>query len=460
LTAGKALEIAGQITAGLAAAHAKGVLHRDIKPGNILIDRLGHAKLADFGLAIATGSADGAEIAGTPGFIAPEILDSGTYTVQSDLYSLGVLFRLFTRIAPPEDGRKRYSLLRKHTRDLSDVARRTILQCLDIDPQQRPRSAVDLLKNLPVENPLEAALARGEIPTPEMVAAAGSEEPITRVRGWTVSAAITLMVSGIWLLAPYGSLLGVDPPVLSPTEMISKSREYLREFGYKTERVPNVVILNNNSSMLDFLSFHGSKDQKRNIATIGQGSLVLTYRQSNGQSLLPEGIINGVGGLEESSYASATDPSPLSPGMVLADVDSNGHLLRFLANPNQGSAELTILGGNSSENRVDLNSVITTTGVDPHSLKEIAASGIQRPTPPFPFTERRSFVGNYVGQPATPIRLEVAYWGSRLNWIEVRAPWNVPGTSAGMPGLAKTGIPAIIFSHCFLQFLWPATTFG
>lgn len=71
----KAIDIARQLCAGLAAAHAKGVLHRDLKPANIMLDGRGQAVITDFGLASLTDQAQGAEVrSGTPAYMAPEQL--------------------------------------------------------------------------------------------------------------------------------------------------------------------------------------------------------------------------------------------------------------------------------------------------------------------------------------------------------------------------------------------------
>src|SRR5439155_16399909 len=83
--------------------HDKDVLHRDLKPHNAMIDGRGHARLSDFGLAIATpASGDGqSDIAGTPGYMAPEQLAGKGVSIQSDLYSLGlVLYETITGKRP------------------------------------------------------------------------------------------------------------------------------------------------------------------------------------------------------------------------------------------------------------------------------------------------------------------------------------------------------------------------
>src|SRR4051794_26106191 len=93
----KAIDIARGIAAGLAAAHAKGILHRDLKPANVMIDSHGDARITDFGLALPAGDDQEGQLVGTPAYMAPELLRGEPATIQSDLYALGlVMYELLT----------------------------------------------------------------------------------------------------------------------------------------------------------------------------------------------------------------------------------------------------------------------------------------------------------------------------------------------------------------------------
>ena len=87
-----AVLICAQVAAALAAAHARGIVHRDVKPGNVMVTGSG-AKLVDFGISATVGEVDGSDgqLLGTPAYLAPERLESGAVRPATDVYALGLL---------------------------------------------------------------------------------------------------------------------------------------------------------------------------------------------------------------------------------------------------------------------------------------------------------------------------------------------------------------------------------
>ncbi|HUT32207.1 MAG TPA: serine/threonine-protein kinase [Planctomycetota bacterium] len=113
----RAVQVASQVARGLAAVHAAGIRHRDVKPSNILFDAEGTAKVADFGIAKfsdATRVTQTGVIVGTPTYMAPEQVDDTNVGARADIYSLGVVLYEMVVGRPPFDGSTTLDILRKH----------------------------------------------------------------------------------------------------------------------------------------------------------------------------------------------------------------------------------------------------------------------------------------------------------------------------------------------------------
>ena len=176
----KASQIAQQVCSALAEAHRRGVLHRDLKPANVMLDGEGRVRLTDFGLAVAAGNGSGEALAGTPQYMAPEQLAGVPASVQSEVYSLGLLlYELYTGKRALQ-GRSLQELRREHEEgpveppssalaDIEGAVDRVIASCLARDPGERPSSVLEVARALPGGDPLAAALAAGETPSPELV---------------------------------------------------------------------------------------------------------------------------------------------------------------------------------------------------------------------------------------------------------------------------------------------------
>ncbi|TWU03659.1 serine/threonine-protein kinase [Neorhodopirellula pilleata] len=168
------LRIALQVAQGLAAAHAQGLVHRDVKPANILLERgIDRAMLTDFGLARAADDATvtrSGVIAGTPQYMSPEQARGGAIDARSDLFSLGSVIHAMIIGRPPFRAETSYGILRKITdathqplRDQNPMIpvwlERLVDRLLSKDPADRPATAAELADTL------EACLAHVQQPT-------------------------------------------------------------------------------------------------------------------------------------------------------------------------------------------------------------------------------------------------------------------------------------------------------
>ncbi|MDQ3931187.1 MAG: protein kinase, partial [Chloroflexota bacterium] len=154
----EALGIASQVTSALRAAHQRGLVHRDVKPHNVLIDPEGQAKVVDFGIAHAVGLAHLTQtnaVSGTAFYLSPEQAQGRTTDARSDIYSLGVvLYEMLTGHVPFEGG----SLVdvavrhvheqpvspRENRPDISPATEAVVMKALAKDPGERYQTAADM----------------------------------------------------------------------------------------------------------------------------------------------------------------------------------------------------------------------------------------------------------------------------------------------------------------------------
>ena len=160
----KIVDIGQQLCEGLAAAHAQGILHRDLKPANVLIDANGFVRITDFGIAVTRDCPGQHTVIGTPGYMAPEQLQSGTpLSERTDIYALGlILYELLLgrpafdgssvvdRRWPMDDGGK-HRQPPKPSASIDDIDPRlesAILKAIARDPRDRPASVLEMSRLL------------------------------------------------------------------------------------------------------------------------------------------------------------------------------------------------------------------------------------------------------------------------------------------------------------------------
>lgn len=449
LSTDKALENARQICAGLGAAHERGILHRDLKPANIMIDGRGIARIADFGLAALGEEIEGAEIrAGTPGYMAPEQLEGTAVTVQSDLYSLGlVLYEMFTgkrvfegmtidqirdaqrdsRLTPPSDVRP----------GIDPVVERAILRCLSAEPTERPISAYQVAASFPGGDPLAAALAAGEVPSPELVAASGDEGTL---RPAVAIAALIAFFMGLLALGflhdrhDLAQRSGLEKP---PAVLQERSREILGNLGYTQRPVDSAWGMSQHNDFLRWIAANDSSATRwDNLDERRPGAISFWYRESQ-QYLVPNNLV---------AQVTSRDPSLTVEGMNLVGVDPDGRLVRLFVIPPEADSTRIRPAGRAADAAtttalVDSIEVpgAATPGVDPQQWEIVLRDAGLDPAllretqpiwnPPLFVEQRRAWIGTYPEEPEIEIRVEAGAYSGRVNYFEIFHPWSRPTLS-------------------------------
>ena len=161
LTVPQAVSVMDAVLAGLAAAHRAGIVHRDVKPENVLLAEDGRIKIGDFGLARATtaNTASGAQLLGTIAYLAPELVTRGTADARSDIYSLGIMLYEMLVGEQPYKGEQPMQIAYQHATDsvprpsvknpgVPEQLDELVLWATERSPDDRPSDAGEMLDRL------------------------------------------------------------------------------------------------------------------------------------------------------------------------------------------------------------------------------------------------------------------------------------------------------------------------
>jgi len=425
LPADKALETARKLCAGLAAAHDRGVIHRDLKPQNIMMNKRGEVVIMDFGLAAIADQLTGPEARnGTPAYMAPEQLRGEAVTAKSDIYALGlVLYEIFTGKKPFAASSVQQLIDMQQSlhltsvtsvaADVDPVVEKVIRRCLDPDPARRPASAVGVMAALPGGDPLAAALAAGETPSPEMVAAAGTVEGMARKYTIPLLVVAVLCLAAVIPLHQARTAYIQSPADRAPEVLAHESRTLAAQFGYPTRPADSHVSLEPRQELLGYL-MHLPKPHRWTEWYASASPMRSIYRENLRPLIAPP-----------AGEVDANNPPPTVPGMVEVILDGNGHLMEFEAVPNDALPTLTQPAAPEA--------IFQAAGLDLASFREIDPVG----APPNAFDHRQTWRGPHPVLPKTELRVDIAWWKGRVTRVRVFYPWVTD--QAAVPQPADTG---------------------
>jgi len=422
----KAIEIARQLCAGLAAAHAKGVLHRDLKPANIMLDGRGQVVVTDFGLAGLNDQIQGADIrSGTPAYMSPEQLTGKEVTAKSDIYALGLVLyeiftgkRAFTAEALAELVRTRGEATPSRpssvVKDLDPAVERVILRCLEPEPSRRPASALAVVAALPGGDPLAAALAAGETPSPEMVAAAGETSGLAPKIAIACLAAILIgLAAMVYVTIRHSALdqMGVEQP---PEALTQKAREMIARFGYTAHPADSFFDFYYDGEFLAYVEKHDKpRPQWDQVLKARPSVLQFWYRQSPAP-LLADEIHNFP--LLTPGIANQDDPAPTISGMVRLQLDPQGRLVVFEAMP-----PVVFTAPSSPPSPFNWNLLFSAADLDPAQFQPAQPTWNSLST----FDSRTAWTGKWPGTDR-PLRIEAAAFQGKPVFFRLIGDWTKP----------------------------------
>jgi serine/threonine-protein kinase len=386
-----------------------------------MIDGDGNVRILDFGLAGLEEEFRADELrAGTPAYMAPEQMSGQEVTAKSDIYSLGlVLYEVFTGKRAFEAGTLDELLrLRKSettpttpsslVKEIDPLVERVILRCLEKDPKKRPASALQVAAALPGGDPLAAALAAGETPSPEMVAAAPKEGALRP------AVAVSLLVSffALFALACFFSdsvtLYSLVPLDKSPEVLRERATEIAKKLGYADAPTDSIYGVHPDRNYLQYVMETDSSQSRWDALKTGQPpAFYFWYRQS------PRYFV-----VETILPLEADNPPETVSGMVKVLLDMQGQLRLFSAVPPQREA---------AENRgqpaaPDWSRLFTEAGLNQANFQAVESTWV----PQHAYDVRAAWDGVYPLQPEIKIHVEAAAYRGKPVYFEVINPWDQP----------------------------------
>jgi Protein kinase domain len=419
----KALEIARELCAGLSAAHDKGVLHRDLKPSNVMVDGRGRARITDFGLAVAAADVQEGEVSGTPAYMAPEQLAGKGASIRSDIYALGLVLYELSTGKKAFDAASLDDLRRKHTEEtptapsavapgFDPAVERVILRCLEKDPAQRPSSVAKVAAALPGGDPLAAAIAAGETPSPEMVAAAGSAEQVSPKLARVLLATVVVGFAALLALVGKTQLLAAVDSQKSPDVLRARAREILSSLGMPDRPADWAADFVRNESFVRWVS-DSDRSPDRWRHGIARDALDYRYRQSP-TLLIPSAFTaSPFPGPRVTEY----DPPPSAQSEDLTmRLDAEGRLKLLAVETREFEKD----HGVSPD--PDWAALFRAAGLDMSRFSPVEPSW----TPSVYADKRAAWQGPHPERPGATMRVEAAAYRGRPVYFRWLGPWSTP----------------------------------
>jgi serine/threonine-protein kinase len=385
-----------------------------------MLDGQGRARITDFGLAVRSDEPGEGRIIGTPAYMSPEQLAGRAATVKSDLYALGlVLYEIFT-------GKKAFEAVtlaewkRKHAQetptapsshiaDVDPAVERVILRCLEKDPRQRPASALAVAAALPGGDPLAAALAAGETPSPELVAAAGETEGLQPRVAVAWLASVLIGLAAVCALSDKVYMTGIVPLPNPPDALAAKAHELLQQFGYTAPPVDSASAFIYENDYLRYIEDHDKSAGRWDRLRSGNPSAIEFWYRESPRYLVAEKFLSA-------GFVQFSDPPRNVSGMIYEVLAPSGRLEYFEAVPPQ------LDQSRGTAPAPDWPALFKAAGLDSAQFNPAEPEW----TPPVWSDTRAAWTGAVPGRPGVPLRVEAAASRGKPVYFQLIWPWTRP----------------------------------
>ncbi len=321
-------------------------------------------------------------------------------------------------------------------RDLDPAVERIILRCLERDPARRPASALVVAAALPGGDPLAAALASGETPSPDALAAAAETDAIAVGRGLALVGALVACIAIYVVLSPRATMADLVPLDKSPDVLADRAQQIIAEFGYTdppSDTAQNFVI------PPDYPRWLVDTDQttnRWNPARVRKGPALLFWYRTSPRQLEPD---------SPSPQVSPTDPGLTLTGQTLVILDTRGRLVEFRRVPLQRDKAV------SPFTAPDWDTAFRAAG-----LSLATFSAVSPEWTPKDFADlRAAWEGPLPDAPDIRVRIEAAAYRGRIVSLYTVGPWTRPRAMEAPP--RSTMVAAL---RIFAGLLWIAVLAG